>query len=240
MTKIALITGGTRGIGAAISKRLATTNNTVIATYTNDDDAAKVFAQETGIATYRWDISNFEECSDNVKSIEDKFGSIDILVNNAGITRDSMMHKMPLKSWQKVMAVNLDGCFNMCRVVIEGMRGRGWGRIVNISSVNAQAGCMGQTNYSASKAGIIGLTKSLALESAGKGITVNAVTPGYISTDMTEAMPESAKARLLDRVPLKRMGGVDDIAHAVAFLIGDDAAYITGSTISINGGYYMD
>lgn len=237
--RIALITGGIRGIGAATAMALKAKGYSVVVNYAYDDVQAKDFQEKTGIPTYKWDVSDFQACQNGVQQIESDIGNIEILVNNAGIIKDGMMHKMPVDSWSRVINVNLGGCFNMCRSVIEGMRHRQWGRIVNLSSINALAGCVGQVNYSASKAGIIGLTKALALESAIKKITVNAIAPGYIETDMTNAIDAGIRAKLIELIPVGRMGSVDEIAKMAAFLVSDDAGFITGATFSVNGGNYM-
>ena len=241
MTKtIAVVTGGTRGIGASISKFLSEHGHHVIANYFTNDDIAKAFHSETGIEVIKWNVSNYEECAVEVKKIEDKYGAnISILVNNAGITRDIMLHKMSEQDWYEVIHVNLDSCFNMCRAVINQMREKKYGRIVNISSINAQAGQIGQTNYSAAKAGIIGFTKALARESASKNITVNAIAPGYVMTDMVSKIPEDILNKIIGLIPMARLGKPEDIARAVAFLTSEDASYITGETISINGGHNM-
>jgi acetoacetyl-CoA reductase len=239
MKRIALVTGGTKGIGGAISKALAADGKVVVASYAGDHEAAKKFHSETGIATYCWSIADFNACSSNISKITEDFGPIDILINNAGIIRDRMMHRMELDDWEKVLHTNLFGCFNMCKAVISGMRDRSWGRIINISSVNALSGCMGQVNYAASKAGIIGLSKALALESAAKQITVNVIAPGYIKTDMTDSIPDKIKQELIKHIPAGRMGATNDVARAAVFLASEDAGYITGETISVNGGQYM-
>jgi acetoacetyl-CoA reductase len=239
MARTALVTGGTRGIGASISKALKAAGYTVAASYAGNDDAAAKFKAETGIAVYKWDVSDFDSCAAGVAKVEDEIGPIDVLVNNAGITKDGFFHKMTKDQWRAVIGTNLDSLFNMTRPVIEGMRARSFGRIIVISSINGQKGQMGQVNYSASKAGDIGFVKALAQESANKGITVNAVCPGYIMTDMVAAMPPEALAKIAAGIPAGRLGNPDEIARAVVFLASDDAGFITGSTLSANGGQYM-
>lgn len=232
--KTALVTGGTRGIGAEISKALKADGYEVIANYAGNKKAADVFTQETGIKTLKFDVSDFNAVQKACKNLE-----IDILVNNAGITRDKMLHKMELEDWQNVMAVNLDSCFNTCRALIPYMRTNGWGRVINISSINGQKGQMGQCNYSASKAGVIGFTKSLALENAIKKITVNAICPGYIETEMTDAMDAGVLENIVKQIPKGRMGKADEIASIVSFLASEKAAFINGATVTANGGQYM-
>ncbi len=240
MTRTAIVTGGTRGIGAAIAKALKEQGHQVAASYAGNDDAANAFRQETGIAVYKWDVGDFEACAKGIAQIEDDLGPVDILVNNAGITRDTMFHKMTLDQWQAVMNTNLNGLFNMTRNVWEGMRERGFGRIVNISSINGQKGQMGQVNYSAAKAGDIGFTKALAQEGARKNITVNAICPGYIGTEMVLAVPQEVLEKaILPHIPVGRLGEPEEIARCVVFLTGDDAGFITGSTLTANGGQYM-
>jgi len=240
MTKLALITGGTRGIGKSISVALKENGYKVIANYAKNDDQALVFQKETGIEVVKWDVSNFAECEKNTRLIEEKMGmKISVLINNAGITKDTMMHKMSADDWDAVIKTNLCSCFNMSRSVIASMRDVGYGRIINISSINAQSGQIGQTNYSAAKAGIIGFTKALALESASKGITVNAVAPGYIKTEMTDAVSKDVLDCIVSKIPVKRLGLPDEIARAVVFLAAETAGFITGETFSINGGHYM-
>jgi acetoacetyl-CoA reductase len=241
MTRLALVTGGTRGIGAFISKALKKAGYNVAANYAHNDEAAAIFAKETGIKVYKWDVSSLKECKKNIKKITDDFGKhIEILVNNAGIIKDSMLHKMAEENWHNVISTNLDSCFNTCNVIITPMRENNFGRIINISSINAQAGQVGQTNYSAAKAGILGFTKALALENAAKNITVNAIAPGYIKTDMTDAVPTSVIEAIISQIPVKRLGNPEEIARAVVFLADDDAGFITGETISINGGHHME
>jgi acetoacetyl-CoA reductase len=240
MARIAVVTGGTRGIGAAISAALKEAGCRVIANYANNDGAARGFKADTGIEVKKWDVASFEACGAAVRQIESDFGPVDILVNNAGITRDVMFHKMSLEQWSAVINTNLNSQFNMCRPVIEGMRARGFGRIINISSINAQKGQMGQSNYCAAKAGEIGFTKALAQENAAKGITVNAICPGYIGTEMVRAVPQEVlEKRILPQIPVGRLGEPKEVARCVVFLASEDAGYITGSTLSVNGGQYM-
>ncbi len=239
MSKVALVTGGTRGIGEAISLALKNAGYNVVATYAGNDDAAKQFSEETGIKTCKFDVSDFDTCQSAVHQIESDVGPIDVLVNNAGITRDGTMHRMSFEKWNTVIQTNLSSCFNMCRAVIEGMRERSFGRIVNIGSVNGQAGQYGQVNYAAAKSGIHGFTKALAQEGAGKGITVNAIAPGYIATEMVRAVPENVLEKIVATIPVGRLGEASEIARAVEFLVADDAGFITGSTLSINGGQHM-
>jgi acetoacetyl-CoA reductase len=240
MARIALVTGGTRGIGAAISSALKAAGYTVIANYAANDEAAAKFNADTGVEVRKWDVGSFDACAEAVKQIESDFGPIDVLVNNAGITRDTMFHKMTLEQWSAVINTNLNSLFNLCRPVIEGMRARGFGRIISISSINAQKGQMGQSNYSAAKSGEIGFTKALAQENANKGITVNAICPGYIATEMVRAMPpEVVEKRILPQIPVGRLGEPEEVARCVVFLAAEEAGYITGSTLSVNGGQYM-
>ena len=237
--RVALITGGTRGIGAAISIKLKETGYKVAAVYAGNDEVATKFSEENKVDIFKWSISNYEECVDGIKRVEEKLGPIDILVNNAGITRDGMFHKMSKEQWRDVIDVNLNGLFNMTHPIWDGMRTRGFGRIVNISSINGQKGQLGQANYSAAKAGELGFTKSLALEGARKGITVNAICPGYIKTDMVKAMSEKAIEATESQIPIGHLGQPDDIARCVQFLVADEASFITGSTITANGGHYL-
>jgi acetoacetyl-CoA reductase len=239
MAKIALVTGGTRGIGEAISIGLKDMGYAVAANYGGNDEAARKFTDATGIPAYKFDVGDFESCTAAIGKIEQEVGPVDILVNNAGITRDGTMHRMTLEQWDAVIRTNLTSCFNCCRAVIEGMRERGFGRIVNIGSVNGQAGQYGQANYAAAKSGIHGFTKALALEGANKGITVNAIAPGYIATDMVRAVPEKVLEKIVAQIPVGRLGEAEEIARAVLFLVADDAGFITGSTLSINGGQHM-
>jgi acetoacetyl-CoA reductase len=240
MTRTALVTGGTRGIGAAISKALKAAGCNVAASYAGNDEAAARFKAETGIAVYKWDVSSFDACAAGVKKVEAEVGAVDVLVNNAGITRDVPFHKMTLDQWNAVINTNLGSLFNMSRQVIEGMRARKFGRIINISSINGQKGQFGQVNYSASKAGDIGFTKALALETARGGITVNAICPGYINTEMVQAVPKDVlEQKILPLIPANRLGEPEEIARAVVFLASDDAGFVTGSTLSVNGGQYL-
>ena len=237
--RVALVTGGTRGIGAAISIKLKGAGYKVAAIYAGNDEVATKFSKENEIAVFKWSIANYEECIAGIKSVEDELGEIDILVNNAGITRDGMFHKMSQEQWRDVINVNLNGLFNMTHPLWDGMRARGFGRIVNISSINGQKGQLGQANYSAAKAGELGFTKSLALEGARKGITVNAICPGYINTDMVKAMSEKAIEATESQIPVGHLGEPDDIARCVKFLVSDESSFITGSTISAIGGDYL-
>ena len=237
--RVALVTGGTRGIGAAISIKLKESGYKVAAIYAGNDEVATKFSKENKIAVFKWSIANYEECIAGIKSVEDELGQIDILVNNAGITRDGMFHKMSQEQWRDVINVNLNGLFNMTHPLWDKMRARGFGRIVNISSINGQKGQLGQANYSAAKAGELGFTKSLALEGARKGITVNAICPGYINTDMVKAMSEKAIEATESQFPVGHLGEPDDIARCVKFLVADESSFITGSTISANGGHYL-
>lgn len=240
MSRIALVTGGTRGIGKSIALHLKEKGYKVVANYAGDDTAAQDFTKETGIPAYRWDVSDYQSCEEAVAKITAEVGAIEILVNNAGITRDGAMHKMKQEAWKTVIDVNLNSCFNMSRVIIDSMREKGFGRIISISSVNGQLGQFGQTNYAASKAGIFGFTKSLARESAAKGITVNAIAPGYIETDMIRTVPQNVLDKIVSNIPVGRLGQPEEIARCVAFLAADDAAFITGETLSVNGGQYME
>src|SRR6201993_5398336 len=240
MARVALVTGGTRGIGAAISKVLKAGGYKVAANYGGNDAAAEKFKAETGIPVYKWDVSSFEACAEGVKKVEADLGPIEVLVNNAGITRDGAFHKMTLEQWSAVINTNLGSLFNMSRQVIEGMRSRKFGRIINISSINGQKGQFGQTNYSAAKAGEIGFTKALALENAKGGITVNAICPGYINTEMVQAVPkEVLEKSILPQIPIGRLGEPEEIARCVVFLASDEAGLFTGSTLSVNGGQYQ-
>jgi acetoacetyl-CoA reductase len=240
MPRVAVVTGGTRGIGAAIAKALKAASYKVAANYGGNDEAAQKFKAETGIPVYKWDVSSYEACANGLKQVETDLGPIEILVNNAGITRDAMLHRMKPEQWAEVISTNLNSLFNMCRPVIEGMRARKFGRIVNISSINGQKGQMGQTNYSAAKAGEIGFTKALAQESAKSGITVNAICPGYINTEMVQAVPKDVLEKsILPLIPIGRLGEPEEVARCVVFLASDDAGLITGSTLSANGGQYI-
>ena len=237
--RVALITGGTRGIGAAISIKLKETGYKVAAIYAGNDEAATKFSVDNKIDIFKWSIGSYEECVTGIRNVEEKLGPVDILVNNAGITRDGMFHKMTQNQWRDVINVNLNGLFNMTQPVWDGMRTREFGRIVNISSINGQKGQLGQANYSAAKAGELGFTKSLALEGARKGITVNAICPGYINTDMVKAMSEKAIQATESQIPVGRLGEPDDIARCVKFLVADESTFITGSTITANGSHYL-
>lgn len=240
MARVALVTGGTRGIGAAISKGLKEAGFNVAANYAGNDEAANKFKSETGVPVYKFDVSDPAACDAGVKRIEAEVGPVDVLVNNAGITRDGFFHRMNYEQWSAVMRTNLDSMFTVTRPVIDGMRNRSFGRIVIISSINGQKGQMGQTNYSAAKAGVIGFAKALAQENANKGVTVNVIAPGYIATEMVQAVPEEVlKTKILPLIPVGRLGEAEEIARTVVFLAGDDAGFITGSTLSINGGQYM-
>ncbi len=239
MTKVALVTGGTRGIGKAICAALKDAGYTVAANYGGNDDAANACAEELGIKCFKWDVADFDACQAGIAKVEAELGPIAVLVNNAGIVRDAMLHKMTPETWREVIAVDLDSVFNMCRGVIDGMRERGAGRIINISSINGQKGQMGQTNYSAAKAGVIGFTKALAQETARKGITVNAIAPGYIDTDMMSGVPEKVLDAIVGTIPVGRLGDAAEIAHCVAFLADDKAGFVTGSVITANGGQYI-
>ena len=239
MSKVALVTGGTRGIGEAICVALKDAGYTVVANYGGNDEAAKAFTERTGIPSFKFDVSNFEKTKEAIDQIATDYGPVDILINNAGITRDGTMHRMNFEQWDAVIQTNLASCFNTCRSVIDSMRTRGFGRIVNIGSVNGQAGQYGQVNYAAAKSGIHGFTKALALEGAGKGVTLNAIAPGYVDTDMVRAVPEEVLKKIIATIPVGRLGKPEDIARSVMFLIGDEAGFITGSTLSINGGQHM-
>ncbi len=239
MTRIAIVTGGTRGIGEAISTALKDQGRTVIANYGGNDDAARAFTARTGIAAMKWDVGDHQSCLDAAARIAQDHGDIDILVNNAGITRDATMMKMSWEQWDEVIRVDLSGCFNMAKATFPGMRTRGWGRIVNIGSVNGQGGQIGQVNYAAAKSGIHGFTKSLAMEGARYGVTANAIAPGYIATEMLATIPDNVMEKIVAQIPVGRLGQAEEIARGVTFLTSDNAAFVTGSTLSINGGQHM-
>jgi len=239
MGRVAVVTGGTRGIGRAISEALKAAGHKVAANYGGNDEAAHKFTEETGIHAFRFDVADYKACEAGVKAIAAELGPIEILVNNAGITRDAVLHRMTSENWSAVIATNLTSCFNMCRLVIESMRERGFGRIVNIGSINGQAGQYGQVNYAAAKSGIHGFTKALAQEGASRGITVNAIAPGYIDTDMVRAVPANVLEKIVARIPVGRLGHAEEIARGVLFLVSDEGGFITGSTLSINGGQHM-
>ena len=239
MARVAIVTGGTRGIGEAISIALKDKGMTVAATYAGNDDRAREFADRTGIKVYKFDVADHQACLDGVGQIESELGPVSVLVNNAGITRDTTMKRMDHAKWQEVIDTNLGGCFNMAKAVFEGMLGRGYGRIVNIGSINGQAGQYGQVNYAAAKSGIHGFTKALAQEGARAGVTVNAIAPGYIDTDMVAAVPPEVLAKIVSKIPVNRLGQASEIARGVAFLVDEDAGFVTGSTLSINGGQHM-
>ncbi len=239
MNKVAIVTGGTRGIGHAISLSLKAEGFEVVATYHGNEEAAQKFRAETGCEAVKFDVADYAACEQALKTVEQKHGPVQVLVNNAGITRDGMLHKMPKENWHEVIETNLTSCFNMCRLIVPGMRERNFGRIINISSINGQKGQFGQVNYSAAKAGMLGLTKALATEVAAKGITVNAICPGYIATDMTAGMKQEVLDSIIRQIPVTRMGQPEEIAALVAFLASEKAAFITGATIAANGGQYM-
>ena len=239
MTRVAIVTGGTRGIGEAISLALQAQGFLVVANYAGNVEKAKEFTARTGIAAYRWDVGDHEACTHNCNDIAATFGQIDVVVNNAGITRDGVLDKMSFEDWNEVLRVNLGGCFNMAKATFSGMKSRGWGRIVNIGSINGQAGQYGQVNYAAAKSGIHGFTKALAQEGAKYGVTVNAIAPGYIDTDMVAAVPQPVLDKIIAKIPVGRLGHAEEIARGVAFLCSEDAGFVTGSTMSINGGQHM-
>lgn len=239
MSKVALVTGGTRGIGKAIAAALKDAGYKVAVNYGGNDEAAAKCAEELGVKAYKWDVADFEACQAGIKQVEADLGPVDVLVNNAGIARDAMLHKMDVDKWRKVIGVDLDSVFNMSRGVIDGMRERNFGRIINVSSINGQKGQMGQTNYSAAKAGVIGFTKALAQECARKGITVNVVAPGYIDTDMMADVPEKVLESIISTIPVGRLGKAEEIAHCVTFLADEKAAFVTGSVITANGAQYI-
>ncbi len=239
MSRVAVVTGGTRGIGAATAIALKDQGNNVAAVYGSNDERAKAFNDETGINIYKWDVSDFEACMAGIAQVEADLGSVDILVNNADITRDGTVHKMSPENWKDVIDTNLGSCFNMSSAVIKGMRERKFGRIVNVGSINGQAGQYGQVNYAAAKSGIHGFTKALAQEGAGAGITVNAIAPGYIDTDMVAAVPERVLEKIVASIPVGRLGKAEEIARSILFLTDDNAGFFTGSTLSVNGGQHM-
>lgn len=239
MGRLALVTGGTRGIGAAISIRLKNAGYKVIANYAGNDAAASEFTAAHGIPTLKFNVADFDACRDALAQVSRDLGPIEVLVNNAGITRDSTLQKMAVANWHEVLDTNLGSCFNLCRLVIEQMRERNFGRIVNISSINGQAGQYGQVNYAAAKAGMLGFTKALAQENASKGITVNAIAPGYIATEMVRAVPEKVLEKIVAKIPAGRLGEADEVARCVEFLVAEESGFITGSTLSVNGGQYM-
>ena len=239
MSRVAIVTGGTRGIGEAIALSLKNAGYRVAAIYAGNDDKAKAFSEKHGIPVWKCDVSDFAQCADTIKKISAELGPVDIVVNNAGITRDGTMKKMGRQAWDEVLDTNLGGCFNMCKAGWDGMLARSFGRIVNIGSINGQAGQYGQVNYAAAKSGIHGFTKALAQEGAAKGITVNAIAPGYIDTDMVAAVPPEVLAKIVARIPVGRLGQASEIARGVLFLVADEGGFITGSTISINGGQHM-
>jgi acetoacetyl-CoA reductase len=239
MARVALVTGGTRGIGRAIVERLRADGMQVAAGYSGNDAAAEACARDLGVMVIKGNVGNFDDCKRATEAVTQELGPIDVLVNNAGITRDGVFHRMTSDQWSEVIRVNMDSLFNMTRQVIDGMRDRGWGRIINISSINGQKGQIGQTNYSAAKAGMIGFTKALALENAKKGVTVNCIAPGYIDTEMVQAVPEKVLEGIVAGIPVGRLGRGHEIADMAAFLAGEHAGYVTGSTLSLNGGQYM-
>ena len=239
MGRVAIVTGGSRGIGEAISLMLRDMGMTVAANYAGNAARAKEFTDRTGIVAYKWDVADYDACQDGVARVAADLGPVDVLVNNAGITRDGTLMKMTYEMWREVMDVNLGGCFNMAKAVFPGMRERGWGRIVNIGSINGQAGQYGQVNYAAAKSGIHGFTKALAQEAARSGITVNAIAPGYIDTDMVSAVPPDVLAKIVAKIPVGRLGQASEIARGVAFLCAEEGGFITGSTLSLNGGQHM-
>ncbi|MDA0675135.1 MAG: acetoacetyl-CoA reductase [Proteobacteria bacterium] len=239
MGRVALVSGGTRGIGRAICIALRDAGYKVAATYASNDEKAQAFSAETGIRAYKWDVADFAACQKGIATVGADLGPVEVLVNNAGITRDGTMHKMSYEQWDAVIRTNLSSCFNMSRCVIEQMRAKRFGRIVNIGSINGQAGQYGQVNYASAKEGIHGFTKALALEGAAFNITVNAIAPGYVDTDMVRAVPPNILEKIIARIPVGRLGRAEDIARAVLFLVDDQAEFVTGSTLSINGGQHM-
>ena len=239
MARVAIVTGGTRGIGEAISIALRDMGMKVAANYAGNEERAREFTGRTGIAAYKWDVADFDSCQEGVRQVEADLGPVDVLVNNAGITRDGTMRKMGRQQWDEVIDVNLGGCFDMAKAVFDGMTSRKYGRIVNIGSINGQAGQYGQVNYAAAKSGIHGFTKALAQEGARSGVTVNAIAPGYIDTDMVAAVPEDVLGKIVAKIPVGRLGKAEEIARGVAFLVDENAGFVTGSTLSINGGQHM-
>ncbi|MES2491775.1 MAG: acetoacetyl-CoA reductase [Pseudomonadota bacterium] len=239
MGRVAIVTGGTRGIGEAICRALQNEGVTVVANYAGNEEKAKAFTEQTGIQAYRWDVGNHQACLDGCARVAAEVGPIDIVVNNAGVTRDGVLHKMSFEDWNEVMRINLGGCFNMAKATFPGMRERGWGRIINIGSINGQAGQYGQVNYAAAKSGIHGFTKALAQEGAKFGVTVNAIAPGYIDTDMVAAVPPSVLEKIITKIPVGRLGHADEIARAVVFFAAEEGGFATGSTMSVNGGQHM-
>ncbi|MDE2404991.1 MAG: acetoacetyl-CoA reductase [Sphingomonadales bacterium] len=239
MARVAIVTGGTRGIGEAISVALKSQGFTVVANYAGNAEKAKAFSDVTGIPTYRWDVGDHQACLDGCAQVASEVGPIDVVINNAGVTRDGVLHKMTFEDWNEVMRINLGGCFNMAKATFPGMRERGWGRIVNIGSINGQAGQYGQVNYAAAKSGIHGFTKALAQEGAKFGVTVNAIAPGYIDTDMVAAVPAPVLEKIVAKIPVGRLGHAEEIARGVVFLCSEQAGFVTGSTMSINGGQHM-
>lgn len=239
MTRVAIVTGGTRGIGKAICTTLRDKGYTVAANYAGNDEAARKFSDETGIRSFKWDVGDHQACLEGCQIVSAELGPIEIVVNNAGITRDGTLHRMSVDDWDEVMRINLGGCFNMAKACFPGMRERKWGRIVNIGSINGQAGQYGQVNYAAAKSGIHGFTKALAQEGARVGVTCNAIAPGYIDTDMVAAVPEPVLEKIVAQIPVGRLGQASEIARGVAFLCAEEAGFITGSTLSINGGQHM-
>ncbi|MEL7444536.1 MAG: acetoacetyl-CoA reductase [Pseudomonadota bacterium] len=239
MSRVAIVTGGTRGIGRAICEQLDKDGFTVIANYAGNDAAAEKLKAETGIASYKWDVGDHEACINGCAAVEAEVGPVDVVVNNAGITRDGTLHRMSFDDWNEVMRINLGGCFNMAKACFPGMRERKWGRIVNIGSINGQAGQYGQVNYAAAKSGIHGFTKALAQEGARNNVTVNAIAPGYIDTDMVAAVPEPVLEKIVAKIPVGRLGQAEEIARGVGFLCSEEAGFVTGSTMSINGGQHM-
>ena len=239
MSRVAIVTGGTRGIGEAISIMLKEKGYKVAANYGGNDERAREFTERTGIPAYKWDVSDFDACVAGVAKVKEDLGPVEILVNNAGITRDGTLHRMDQNNWQQVIDTNLGSCFNMCRATIEDMRAGKFGRVVNIGSINGQAGQYGQVNYAAAKSGIHGFTKAMSQEGAAQGITVNAIAPGYVDTDMVAAVPEQVLEKIIAKIPVGRLGKASEIARGVCFLVADDAGFVTGSTLSINGGQHM-